>query len=95
MTVNKHVTAEQMITFMKEMENGQRIEFLKYLFLNNFDSRVNIDMVLATRNHIEDYLERTLTKEEMKIIELAYETGYQRGIKDGVEKLLKGNDKKG
>ncbi|KON89672.1 hypothetical protein AF332_24520 [Sporosarcina globispora] len=92
MTDEKQMTAEEMIKFIKNMENGQRIKFLDYLFHAHFDSRSRGDMSLATRYYIEDYLDRTLTEEEIEIMKLAYDNGYFVGGKDGMEKVLKGED---
>lgn len=38
-------------------------------------------MILATRNYIEDYIDRNLTEEEILIMKLAYDNGYGAGWK--------------
>ncbi|MGE8080865.1 hypothetical protein [Peribacillus loiseleuriae] len=93
MTENKQMNAEQMISFMKNMDNGERIEFLHYLSNTHFHVGKPIDdMILVVRNHIEDYIDRYLTEEENTIMKLAYEDGYNVGVKIGMEKVLKGED---
>ncbi|MFM9532393.1 hypothetical protein [Lysinibacillus sp. IITD104] len=87
-------TAEQMISLVKDMENGERNKFLEYLFHAHFDSRTTDDYDLATLNQIEDNLDRDLTEEEMLIMNIAYGNGYFRGGKDGIDKVLKGYSKK-
>ncbi|MBK3497407.1 hypothetical protein JFL43_21855 [Viridibacillus sp. YIM B01967] len=85
--------AERMISFMKNMENGERLLFLEYLSNNHFNSGQPIeDMILAVRNHIEDYLDRNLSEEEIEIMNLAYKNGHGVGFNVGMEKALKGED---
>ncbi|MEQ6051768.1 hypothetical protein U2I53_22260 [Lysinibacillus capsici] len=88
------MTAEQMISLMKNMENGQRIDFLEYLFHAHFDSRSTGDYELTTKYQIEDTLDRDLTEDEMLVMKIAYGNGYFRGGKDGMEKVLRGYDEK-
>lgn len=83
------MTADQMIEAIKNMENGERIKFLEYLFHAHFDSRSKGDMNQATKNDIEDYLDRNLTEEELQIMKLAYDNGYHVGCKNGMEQALK------
>lgn len=93
MTENNQMTAEQMISYMKNMENGERLLFLEYLSNNHFNSGQPIkDMNLATKNYIEDYLDRNLSEEEIEIMKLAYKTGHGVGFNIGMEKALKGED---
>ncbi|USK70895.1 hypothetical protein [Peribacillus asahii] len=87
------MTANQMIEAMKNMENGQRIEFLHYLSKNHFNSGQPIeDMILAVRYHIEDYIDRNLTEEEITIMNLAYDNGYSVGVNIGMEKVFKSGE---
>ncbi|MED1625131.1 hypothetical protein [Bacillus pseudomycoides] len=58
------MTAEQIIELFKGMGNGEKIKFLEYLYDNHFHSRPIEDMNLATKNYIEDNIERDLTEEE-------------------------------
>lgn len=83
------MTAEQMISLTRNMENGQRIDFLEYLFHAHFDSRFVGDVDLVIKNRIEDSLDRDLTEDERLVMKIAYESGYFRGGKDGMEKVLK------
>ena len=83
------MNAEQMADLMNNMENGERILFLEYLFHNYFDMRPTGDMVVTTTNYIEDRLDRELTAEELEVMKLAYDTGYGLGCKHGLEKALK------
>lgn len=93
MTDEKQMTAEEMITFMKNMDNGQRNKFLEYLSHTHFNSGQPIeDMILAVRYHIEDYIDRNLSEEEIEIMKLAYENGYDVGVNIGMEKVFKGED---
>lgn len=84
------VNANEMIEAMRNMENGERVKFLEYLFHNHFDNRRKDDMNVATKNRIKDYIDRNLTEEETLIMKLAYEIGHNVGCKDGAEKVLKG-----
>lgn len=86
------MTSEQMIELMKNMDNGERIKYLDWLFHNHFYSRPIGDMTLATKNHIEDSIDRNLTEEETLIMKLAYDTGYSVGCKNGTEQVLKSKD---
>lgn len=87
------MTAEQMISCMKDMENGERIKFLEYLYHAHFNSGQPIeDMILAVRNHIEDYIDRDLTEEENLVMKLAYDNSYWVGFKNGMEKALISED---
>ncbi|WP_068986898.1 hypothetical protein [Lysinibacillus xylanilyticus] len=61
MTNNQTMTAEQMITLTKNMENIDRNKFLEYLFHTHFDSRFTEDYDSATKYQIEDTLDRDLT----------------------------------
>lgn len=81
-----------MIKSMKDMENGERIKFLEYLYNAHFNSRPNVDMNLATKNHIEGYIDRDLTEEETIIMKLAYDTGYGVGFNIGMEKAFKSEE---
>lgn len=83
------MNAEQMADLMNNMENGERILFLEYLFDNYFDIRTTGDMVVTTINYIEDRLDRELTAEELEVMKLAYDTGYGLGCKHGMDKALK------
>lgn len=93
MTNNQTMTAEQTISLIKDMENGERNKFLEYLFHAHFDSRFTDDYDLATKHEIEDALDRDLTEDEMLVMKVAYRNGYFRGGKDGVEKVLRGYSK--
>ena len=87
------MTAEQIIKSMKDMENGERIKFLEYLYHAHFNSGLPIeDITLAVRNHIEDYIDRDLTEEETTIMKLAYDKGYWGGFNIGMQKALKSED---
>lgn len=46
-------------------------------------------MDLATKNYIEDYIDRDLTEEELEIMKLAYNTGYGVGCDKGIKQMLK------
>jgi len=83
------MTAEQMISLIKGMENIERNKFLEYLFHAHLDSRFTKDYDLATKHEIEDVLDRDLTEDEMLIMKKAYGNGYFRGGKDGMDKVLK------
>lgn len=83
------MNAEQMADLMNNMENGERILFLEYLFHNHFDIRPTGDRIVATTNYIEDQLDRELTAEELEVMKLAYDTAYGFGCKDGMDKALK------
>ncbi|PGT75540.1 hypothetical protein [Priestia megaterium] len=83
------INAEQMISFMENMDNGERLTFLEYLFHNHFDIRPTGNRIVATTNYIEDQLDRKLTAEELEIMKLAYDTAYGFGCKDGMDKALK------
>lgn len=83
------MTENQMIELMKNMENGERIQFLDWLYNNHFNSRPIGDMTLATKNHIENYLDRNLTEEEIEIMKLAYKNGYGVGCDKGIKQALK------
>lgn len=89
-TVSEMKSAEQMISLTQNMENGQRIEFLEYLFHAHFDSRFKDDYDLATKHEIEDVLDRDLTEDELLAMKIAYGNGYFRGGKDGMDKVLRG-----
>lgn len=91
-TAMTKMTAFQMIESIKNMDNDQRIKFLEYLFHAHFDSRPIADMNLATKNYIEDNLDRNLSEEEVLIMKLAYDNGYDFGCKDGMERVLKSED---
>ena len=82
-------TAEEMIAAIKSMDNGERIQFLKYLFHHHFDSRFGEDRDIASQNQIEDALDRQLSEDEMLVMKIAYGNGYFTGGKDGMEKVLK------
>lgn len=82
-------TAEQMISLINDMENGERNKFLEYLFHTHFDSRFTDDYDLATKHEIDDVLDRDLTDDELLVMKIAYGNGYFRGGKDGMEKVLK------
>lgn len=87
----KQMTAEQMISFMKNMENGQRYEFLHYLNENHFKRGEPMEnMTLAVRYRIEDDLDRDLTVEELSILKQAYDHGYSVGYDFGLIKGFKG-----
>ena len=83
------MTAEQIISMIKNMENGERIKCYEYLFNNHLDSKSAGDNDLATKKQIEDTLERDLTEDEELVMKIAYGNGYFRGGKDGMEKVLK------
>lgn len=83
------MNAEQMADLMNNMENGERILFLEYLFHNHFDTRPTGNRIVATTNYIEDQLDRELTAEELEIMKLTYDTAYGFGCKDGIDKALK------
>jgi predicted DNA binding protein len=90
---DKQMTADQMIEAFKGLENGQKIEFLTYLSDNHFNSgKPNEDMITAVRYHIEDYIDKELSEEEIEIMKLAYENGYFVGCKEGMKKVLKSED---
>lgn len=89
MTDNIKMSAKQIIELMKNMENVERNEFLGWLYNNYFTTRPTEDMTLATKYHIEDYLDRTLTEEELEIMKLAYNTGYGVGCDKGMKQALK------
>ncbi|MEB2282600.1 hypothetical protein LAV73_21980 [Lysinibacillus xylanilyticus] len=95
MTNNQTMTAEQMISLIKDMENIERNKFLEYLFHAHFDSRFTDEYDLAIKHEIEDVLDRDLTEVEMLVMKIAYENGYFIGGKDGMEKVLKGEKKTG
>lgn len=62
------MTADQMIKAMKNMTNGDRIDFLHYLSKNHFHiGKPTDDMILAVRNHIEDYIDRELSEDEKTV----------------------------
>ncbi|MGA3602195.1 hypothetical protein [Lysinibacillus agricola] len=84
------MTAEQMITLIKNMENIDRNKFLEYLFHAHFDSRFTGDYEMASKYQIDDVLDRDLTEDELLVMKIAYGNGYFRGGKDGMEKVLKG-----
>ncbi|KYC82500.1 hypothetical protein [Bacillus licheniformis] len=46
-------------------------------------------MTLATKNHIENYLDRNLTEEEIEIMKLAYKNGYGVGCDKRIKQALK------
>ncbi|WDV07136.1 hypothetical protein [Lysinibacillus irui] len=83
------MTAEQMISLIKDMENIERNKFLEYLFHTHFDSRFTGDYEMATKNQIDDILDRDLTEDELLVMNIAYCNGYFRGGKDGMEKVLR------
>ncbi|AJG95554.1 hypothetical protein I6G77_13625 [Bacillus tropicus] len=85
----KQMTAEQMITFMKNMENRERIEFLHYLSKIHF-KRVNPtdNMILAVQYHIEDRIDRNFSEEEIEIMTVAYNDGFDAGM----EKVFKSGE---
>lgn len=87
-------TAEQMISLIKDMANGERNDFLEYLFHTHFDSRSTGDYELATKYQIEDTLDRDLSEDELLVMKIAYGNGYFTGGKDGMEKLLRGYSEK-
>ncbi|MES5853526.1 hypothetical protein [Bacillus cereus group sp. MG68] len=97
--MTKQMTADQMIEAMKNIDNGERLKFLEYLFHTHFDSRpiknANLEtMLLATRNYIEDYIDRDLTEEEVLIMNLAYDTGYDIGWKNRMNNVLENEENK-
>ncbi|MEH7018082.1 MULTISPECIES: hypothetical protein [Bacillus] len=51
-------------------------------------------MILATRNYIEDYMDRKLTEEEILIMNLAYDNGYSVGWTNGMDNVLKSEENK-
>ncbi|MGH0681359.1 hypothetical protein [Bacillus mycoides] len=85
----KQMTAEQMIIFMK---NGERIEFLHYLSKIHF-KRVNPtdNMILAVQYHIEDRIDRNLSEEEIEIMTVAYNNGFDTGM----EKVFESGESEG
>ena len=72
-------TCEEMIEYVKHMENSERIKFLDYLFHSHSDSRIQRGVSTATRAYIEGYLGRKLTDEEIVILKLAYDWGHFTG----------------
>ena len=89
------MTAAQIISLIKDMENIERNKFLEYLFHTHFDSRFTGDYDLATKHEIEDVLNHDIKEDEMLVMKISYGNGYFRGGKDGMEKVLKGEGKKG
>lgn len=84
-------TATEMIQYMKDMDNGERIELLIYLFDNHFNHRpTKGDMSVETKHYIEDYIDRDLTEDETLIMKLAYDTGYSKGCFNGRDQVIKG-----
>lgn len=65
-----------MILLMKSMENGEKIKYLEYLFHNHFNSKPIKNMILATKNYTEEYMDKDLIKEETEIMKFPYENGY-------------------
>ena len=93
MTDNCKMSATQMVDLLKNMNNGERIDFLGWLYDNYFNSKPVQDTPLvtkATNNHIEDYLDRDLTEDELNVIKLAYEDGYYAGCHKGRKQVLNG-----
>lgn len=84
------MTAEKMISLIKDMENIERNKFLEYLFYTHFDSRFTDDYDLATEHQVVDTLDRDLTEDELLVMKVAYGNGYFRGGKDGMDKVLRG-----
>lgn len=85
-TNDNQMTAEQILKAMEIMDNGERIKLLEALFHKHYDNRPNGDLILATKNYIEDYLDRNLTEEEIKLLDLAYDEGYRAGWKSMFDK---------
>lgn len=84
------MNAEQMIKSMKEMENGERIKFLEWLYHNHFYSgEITADMSEAVHYYIEDRIDRELTEGELEVMKLAYREGYNTGHRDGIKQALK------
>ncbi|WP_332650226.1 hypothetical protein [Lysinibacillus sp. 54212] len=90
-SITNQKTAEEMINALQNMNNGERIKFLEYLFHTHFDSRIGDDPDTASQNQIEDALDRQLSEDEMLVMKIAYGNGYFTGGKDGMEKVLKGD----
>ncbi|MFP3726959.1 hypothetical protein U8V72_17425 [Priestia filamentosa] len=82
-------TSEEMIEYMKNMNNVEKNKYLEWLFHEHFDTRAGANLILATQHHLEDDLQRDLTEDEMHVMKFSYEAAYHRGGKDGVEKALK------
>ncbi|MDA2548327.1 hypothetical protein CN419_15960 [Bacillus cereus] len=74
-------SVEEMIEYMKHMENSERGRFLDYLLHNHVDSSTMRNVSTATRAYIEGYLQRELTDEEIIIMKLAYDWGHFVGEK--------------
>ena len=86
------MTANQMIEAMQNMTNDDRIEFLHYLSNKHFKiGQPSIDMYEAVKNYIEDNIDQQMTKQESTVMKLAYDEGYNVGVHDGMEKILKNN----
>lgn len=86
----KQIIAEQMIIHTKNMENGERIEFLHYLSDTHFKRwEPTEDMILPVQYHIEDRIDRNLSEEEIEIMTVAYRNGYSIGFDAGMEKVFK------
>lgn len=68
------------------MENGERIKLLEELFHKHYDNRPNGDVRVATKNYIEDYFEKNLTEDEIKLMNIAYDEGFQTGWKSTYDK---------
>lgn len=64
------MTAEQMISLIKNMENIDRNKFLEYLFHAHFDSRFTGDNKMATKYQIDDILDRDLTEGELLVMKI-------------------------
>lgn len=91
---NDQKTCEEMIEYMKSMENGERVRFLDYLFHNHFDSRPRGNVSSATKAYIEGYIDRKLTDEEISIMKLAYDWGHFVGGERVMRQVLKSDKDK-
>ncbi|MBK0072366.1 hypothetical protein [Bacillus sp. S56] len=90
---NDQKTCEEMIEYMKHMENSERGRFLDHLLHNHVDSSAMRNVSTATRAYIEGYLQRELTDEEFIIMKLAYAWGHFVGGRNGIKQVLKSDTK--
>lgn len=82
-------TYEEIIEYIKYMEDSERGRLLDYLFQNHFDSKIQEGVSRPAKAYIEGYLERKLTNEEIVILKLAYDWGHFAGEKRGMKQVLK------
>ncbi|GAB6620011.1 TPA: hypothetical protein ACOQ39_004093 [Bacillus cereus] len=84
---NDQKTCEEMIKYMKHMENSERFRLLDYLFHNHSDSKRPVGVSAPTKAYIEGYLERKLTIDEIVILKLAYDWGHFVGEERGMKQV--------